>query len=121
VATVDEHLDQFEHNLEVARRLAGTDDNWDWALTALFYAALHLCQAYMSRQGLQADSHRKRERQMLASSELQPVLNHYKALRNDSEEARYDCRQFSRSEFESIRDGTFSTVSGHLRSLLGVS
>jgi hypothetical protein len=121
VATVDEHLDQFQHNLQVSQLLADAGDSWGWAVTALFYAALHLCQAYLRAQGLTVESHWARQREMRTSQELRPILHHYRALRMDSEEARYDCRRFSREEYESIRNGSFTTVTTHLRSLLGVS
>ena len=120
MASVDEHLDQFEHNLSVSSRLEASGD-LDWAVTTLFYAALHLVQAYIVRHGLPADSHRQREQQVLAHAELRQIADQYKALQNQSESARYECRRFSHEEFESIRNGSFATVTSHLRSLLGVT
>jgi hypothetical protein len=121
VATIDEHLDQFQHNDVASQVLARAGDNWDWAVTAMFYAALHLCQAYLIRAGLEANSHGSRDRQMLASPQLRPILDQYRALRNDSQEARYECRRFSLEEYESIREGSFTILTTHLRALLGVS
>ena len=120
MATVAQHLEQFERNLAVSSRLEASDD-FDWAVTTLFYAALHLMQAYMIQHDLKADSHRRREQLMLAHSGLRIVVDQYRALRSLSEHARYECRRFSREEFESIRNGSFATVTTHLRSLLGVS
>ena len=120
MASVEEHLDQFEHNLSVSSKLEAADD-YDWAVTTLFYAALQLMQAYMIRHDLVADSHRRREQLMLGHAGLQPIVDQYRALRNLSEHARYECRRFSREEFDSIRNGSFTSVTTHLRSLLGVS
>jgi hypothetical protein len=119
VATTDQHRAQFEHNAAVATKLADSGDH-DWAVTALFYAALHLCQVYLLRNALSAESHRQRERQILASSELRPILDQYKALRTHSEHARYECRPFSPDEFAAIHRGSFATVIEHLHSVLGV-
>ena len=119
MVTDAEHLAQFQHNVSVAEQLAASG-NYGWAVTVLFYAGLHILQAYLVRSGALVESHVQRERQMLRS-ELLPILDPYTTLRNDSEEARYECRRFSREEFESIRNGSFTSVTTHLRSLLGVS
>lgn len=51
--TEPEHLAQFHHNVTVAERLFESND-WDWGVTALFYASLHLVQAYFVREGIPA-------------------------------------------------------------------
>jgi hypothetical protein len=119
LATEDQHLSQFEHNQAVAQRLALSTD-FDWAMTALFYAGLHLMQAYLVRIGVTAETHIQRERQILMIPELSPLMDAYRMLRDHSEDARYECRAFSREEFEAIRGGTFASVVTHVQSLLGV-
>jgi hypothetical protein len=58
---------------------------------------------------------------MLNLVDLRPILHYYWVLKDNSEQARYECRTFSEDEFESLRDGSFAAVVTHLRSLLGVS
>lgn len=120
MAAEDQHLDQYAHNIAAAQLLAESE-LWDWAVTALFYSALHLAQAYIVRSGIVAESHRARNRRMLEMVEVRPIVNSYRTLQDESEHARYECRYFSHSDFEAIRDGVFQQVSSHLRSLLGVS
>lgn len=112
-----DHLLQFEHNVAVAQRLVDSAD-YDWAVTALFYACLHLAQAYLVRVGVLAETHVQRERQMLRLPELSPILSTYRTLRDHSEDARYSGRRFTQAEFVSIHDGTFTAVVTRLRSLL---
>jgi HEPN domain-containing protein len=120
LATEAQHAAQSEHNLLVAGRLADADA-YDWAITALFYAALHLLQAYLTRTGIHVTTHMARDRYMRAATDLLPILSDYRALRDASEHARYECRAFSGPEFLSIRDNAFLAITSHLRSLLGVT
>jgi len=119
LATEGEHLSQFEHNVRVADRLAAMR-LYDRAVTALFYAALHLAQAYLVRMGEAAETHVQRERRVLLTPDLRPILHFYRTLRDYSEEARYACRRFNQEEFEVLRDRSFAAVVPHLRALLGV-
>jgi hypothetical protein len=92
--------------------------DYDWAVTVLFYAALHLTQAYLQRSEISAENHRQRDQEIRSSEELRPILDPYRALKAHSENARYRCRAFSREEFDSILNGVFDTVVAHLNSLL---
>ena len=117
MATAAEHLAQSERNAAVAQQLAESAD-YDWAVTALFYASLHLVQAYLLRRGIRVQTHGQRIRQMMSLAELEPIVDSYRVLQTHSENARYECRNFSSSEFAAIRNGRYSQVLSHLRSLL---
>ena len=120
MATRDQHIAQFEHNVAVVQRLSDTED-FDWAVTALFCAALHLIQAYIVERNDGVASHGRRDRLMRSREEFRPVLGAYRTLRDYSEHARYECRQFSRQEFEGVRDGVFAQVVDYVRPLIGDS
>jgi hypothetical protein len=117
MTTESEHLDQAAHNFAVSGHLSASQD-WDWATIALFYSALHLVQAYFARSGIDARTHVQRERRMLGIADMGPLLLSYRWLRDQSENARYECRRFSEMEFESIRDGSYATISRRIRELL---
>jgi hypothetical protein len=112
--TEAEHFEQFEHNARIAKRMADSAD-FDWAVTVLFYAALHLVQVYIVRKGVRVENHWERDRYILASAELRPILDSYRALRVHSENTRYKCRKFLQSEFDEIRNRNFVGVVEHLR------
>lgn len=55
-----EHIAQAEKNERLYETLLGTEFN-DWAVTALFYAALHYVDSYVaSSTGARPSSHRAR-------------------------------------------------------------
>lgn len=101
MASSEEHLAQAEHNESTASALAGSGF-YDWAATCLFYAALHWVQAYLVRRGQVPGSHRQREALMRTRPELRSIVDAYRVLKTDSESARYDCRRFSRDDFERL-------------------
>ena len=117
MATDEQHIQQFERNTVVAQRLTQFGD-YDWAVIALFYASLHLVQTYLVRKGIDVRNHAQRNREIIRDDEVRLVYNSYRELRNYSEAARYECRQFSLEEFEVIRSGVFNSFVTHMRSLL---
>ena len=117
MATRDEHLAQAAHNELVAEALVAAS-HYDWAVTALFYAALHLIQAWLSQSQNPPGNHAARERVMSNSAELRGVLDSYNALRARSESARYDRHRFSAQEYADIRQTLFFSVQTHVGNLL---
>lgn len=118
MATEEEHLQQFVRNDATSQRLVQSLD-FDWGVIALFYASLHLVQAYFVRNGIVVLSHRQRDQQILATADLRSIFEPYVAMRMQSELARYQCRRFSQQEYERIHDGAFRTVVDHLQALKG--
>jgi HEPN domain-containing protein len=120
LAVEAQHLAQYEHNVAVAGRLASSGD-FDWAVTALFYAALQLAQAYLVRSNVVVQSHAQRQRLMGSTDELRGVLDSYRTLRDYSEHARYECRSYTRGEFEAVQRAQFIPFVRHVQALLGVA
>ena len=90
--TRDEHIDGAERFLRFADSLAqqqGDATAVGWALTALFYAALHGLRAYFVTQGYQADSHEAAKRLCLADHRTRVLRPDYEHLKQTSEKARY--------------------------------
>ena len=116
MASEQQHIVQAARNQEVAELLA-TGGYHDWAITALFYSAMHLIQAYLVQSGRTANSHWQRRQWIRNLTELRPVLAAFDELQAYSENARYECRNFSQSEFEVAESESYRTVVSHLRSL----
>ena len=119
------HLDEVQRNEGVADMLLQSAGPYpEWAITALFYAALHLAEAYFFRIGVghsappQRRVHFQRERLMLRLGALRNVVDSYKILKTYSENARYDCRQFNSEEAVRIKQNFYAPVSQLIRSLL---
>jgi len=66
----------------------------DWAVTVMFYEAVHWIEAFLARKNLHSSGHPDRERSMSKMSELRSdsyLITDYKLLRTESENARYLC------------------------------
>src|SRR5688572_21223907 len=114
------HLAQVARNEAAAGHLASIGE-YAWAVTCLFYAALHLVEAHLRRIGRTSQSHLSREAQMRELAELNVLRILYKDLQRLSEDGRYGCRTFSRAEFNRVRTRQYVPLSARLRALSGVS
>ena len=83
-----------------------------WAITALFYSALHRLNAYLTQEVRRPTSHDLRDR--LIALELPEVADYYLALKQRSERARYwpdaqmtalDAEAALAQEYQIILDG----------------
>lgn len=125
MSTTEEHLDQVRRNEELAHRLlSGPSPVPEWAVTLLFYAAVHLAEAYFSHAGVPHPDppHRQtqlnRRRLMRARPELVELRDLYNQLQSDRENARYDCRQFSVTEALCMQEAYYQGFATPLRALL---
>jgi hypothetical protein len=96
--------------------LGGCHSSWpQWAMPALFYAALHELQAFFVDCGLRPATHKQRSdvlRHPLNRATLGPLLlQRYRRLESLSRAARYECvvhndAQFTRAEqaLEDVRN-----------------
>jgi uncharacterized protein (UPF0332 family) len=112
-----EHAAQAEWNETAAARFSEAGFN-DWAITALFYASLHWIDAYLLGEGIHLTSHWRRQAFIRESPELVSIFGAFGLLRMDSEGARYDCGQFSRSDYEDRRDGQYAIIKTTIASLM---
>ena len=90
----------------------------DWAVTALFYAALHLADACMDPT-VHPNSHADRNSFFPRFHELRNVFRHYRQLQDDSRDARYNpptnfdattVRELARNHYEPIRVSTLAVL-----------
>lgn len=93
-----QHLSQASHNEKLVSNYKLLDSEFtDWAITALFYSALHYVEAYFATK--YNWHHRKHEKRNPAIRRCLPhCYDDYKQLKYDSEEARYNNRRFSIKE-----------------------
>ena len=112
----EEHLAQAARNEALAQQLVAMGEA-GWAITGLFYAALHLIQAYLVQVGPAPVNHQKRAVSIAATVELARVVDPYRLLKALSENARYDCRAFSPEQFEEVRRTRYQPIVEHLNSL----
>jgi hypothetical protein len=104
------HTRQAEHN----QRLADSLDRAkypDWAVTALFYCALHHLDAYLARWGLgHPSTHQARHDAWHRSPAFRADLwSYYRELSERSKVTRYEnwqARGIDEAEYQRLRKGT---------------
>ena len=91
----------------------------DWALTALFYAALHLADAVLVRWYPRPKDHEERNRLIARDSQLRHVRREYMELYQRSRDTRYECDSSIDTAFvQQRRRDQFAAFSAHARQLL---
>ena len=108
--TAQRHLDGARQNIEFGDRLSETGDEdpivVGWAITALFYSAVHSVRAMLlAKHKVVASSHedvRAYERQY---PELKRTNTSYRHLKQQSESARYYLnRRFTWKDYRTLRN-----------------
>jgi hypothetical protein len=88
------HTRQAEQNERLSRGLILLSPQlMDWGVTACFYTALHLVDAYLSRLGIHPNNHAEREEHI--RRHLRPIWMDYRRLKRLSLRARYDAFQMN--------------------------
>ncbi len=113
VPSRNEHITRADQNEQFARSLDLTDGfKVDWAITLLFYSALHYVEAYLSIKGHSRD-HATRDTEIQTNGSLQEIWPDYRRLKDTSEEARYRIANYRRTDFEAM-DRRFIKIREHV-------
>jgi len=103
--TREDHLATAERNLVFAEQVKANGNFLEWAVTALFYAAVHYGRAFISAKGGPAmTSHRGFETHFVRIGGDQGLYATYRELKDESERARYDCVQYTSAEMGRIEN-----------------
>ena len=94
-----DHLSKAKHDEEFVASLdLATTPYLDWAITALFYAALHYVEAYFATMKRHSPDHRTRDSAVQRDSRIRGIYSDYSELKNYSINARYYMTPFSESD-----------------------
>ena len=102
----DEHLAQARANEEFADFLLAHDDDryLGWAVTSVFYAAVHYGRAFLRAKGGPAiTSHPGFETHFVRLARDQSLYNLYRRLKDESERARYDCASYTKTDIDELK------------------
>jgi hypothetical protein len=84
-----------------------------WAITILFYSALHWMRALAAQEGFQIRRYSGDESEKLALKQIplfrqsSQQFNWYRALKDESRDARYEMRQYSSADFRDLKQRFF--------------
>jgi hypothetical protein len=114
MATPSEHRSKALHNedlLEVHK--LGEGKFAGWAITILFYSALHWMRALAAQEGFQIRRYSGNESEKLALQQIplfrqspQP-FSYYRSLKDASQDARYEMTQYSNADFLDLKQRCF--------------
>lgn len=86
-----DHLHQSRHNRSFSDFVTHSEPQFgDWAVTGLFYSALHQVERYAFAK-LSKHNHGHKEREQFVSRFLRPIFSAYRDLYDMSLDARYFC------------------------------
>jgi len=108
-------LQQASDNEAASVYLEGTHN--DWAVTALFYAALHYVDMYFATHGPVHTFASHGERSTAIQAYLTPIWADYKVLLEESWHARYHCSRYTASDVRNFRRNELKRIKDHLRQL----
>lgn len=108
------HLAKVKYNLDVSTHLLNTTKYTDWAVTALFYSALHLVDAVLDGEAdLSKDERHPRKhsanansgnggrgRNQLVQALMGPIRKEYRSLEEASRRARYDMEMLDPNAYQ---------------------
>ena len=98
--TRKEHFQKAEGNRNFAESIALTSQpHIEWALTALFYAAVHFVEAYLADTGQHLKTHKTRDNVVARDSQLRRFFKQYQDLKYYGEAARYEIVPFRPEDF----------------------
>ncbi|MGH9343341.1 MAG: hypothetical protein ACRD19_06230 [Terriglobia bacterium] len=98
------HLNWAKNNENLADTFDPADSfNVDWAITILFYAAVHYIDAYLAARGRRAQAHDQREREIADDPILAQVWENYRQLKRMSRDARYEMAEYRKNDLEKAR------------------
>lgn len=75
----------------------------DWAITVLFYSAVHYVDAYLSSRTKRQPDHVGREQEIQRDVFLSSMWREYRELERMSRDARYELAPFTESHFRKAR------------------
>jgi hypothetical protein len=75
----------------------------DWAITMLFYTAVHYVEAFFSKTGQHLKRHKLRVSAIQANAQLRPIYKDYRELQTYSETARYQAVFFTATDVAPVK------------------
>lgn len=103
----------------------------DWAVASLFYAALHLVDAYLAGHNAHAGTqppdpagghhpkrHFERRQKLIHIQALSPIRNPYRDLHQRCDDARYNLVTLSPQRVKNLATNEYNTIKRHINALL---
>ena len=114
-----EHISKAEANEKFVATVAQTA-YLDWAVTIIFYSALHYVDAVLAASSVHPDNHTKRSHAIGANATLLTIRPEYRVLETLSKNARYRSIKIDGPDLEEEQKN-FEILRTLLRSRIGLT
>lgn len=113
------HLQRAQHNRTFSETVQATINDYDdWQVIAIFYAAIHVLQAYFSAKTSEyPQTHQNRDDLLLRDRNLTPIYKEYRELKQLSVSCRYMCWPTNAHDVSSAKS-YLQRIEDHIASLL---
>ena len=108
------HINHARRNYDLYRKLRSEGEFLDWALTVLFYSALHLVTAHACEEHAALDNDHASLRRYVAQN-LLSLRRAYKDLEDASRDCRYEMRIPDDATLESYHEREFRHIQAQMR------
>lgn len=101
------HKKQYEHNKKLLQSQDFQDEeNCDWAVTIVFYSAMHLLEEFFANKGIHNKSHQTRNQFVASEAFLKnnQIAAKYNLLYNQSIRSRYGCTKITSEDLQLVKD-----------------
>lgn len=113
-----EHIAKAERNEKFADTVSKTA-YLDWAVTIIFYAALHYVDAILAVSAIHPDNHTQRDDAIGTNATLLTVRSEYRILETLSQNARYRSMTIEPNDLAEAQKN-FGILRAHLRKRMGI-
>jgi len=113
------HLQKADHNRQFSDDITQLPDDYrDWRITAIFYAALHILQAYFVAKNTEYPTkHQERDELIQRDPNLRTLWDDYRELKTLSVTSRYQCLPINDFDITEAKQH-FDAIRNHVMSLL---
>lgn len=87
-----------------------------WAMTALFYSALHAINAYLASQNRTCSDHEDRAKEIIYDPKINPIYKDYRDLHSLSQNARYHMNIYGKPQYKEAHE-SLKNIEDHLEFL----
>ncbi len=109
-----EHLQRARDNELLAAQLkADVGFSNDWAITMLFYSALHYVDAFLAGKRMHPLNHDDRDEEIERNGSLTDIYRHYRRLKDFSRSARYEIANYAKADVHLART-KLEAIKNHL-------
>ena len=111
----NEHLIRARQTEALAARLdVSLGVGVDWAITMMFYAALHYVDAYLAGKHMHPLNHEQRDWEIESNGSLSTIYNDYRRLKDLSRAAPYEIANFPKEKLD-VANRRLTNIKTHLR------